>query len=95
MLEQNGAAAVVLVLPAHGEHLRHEEARADEAIEQHHDRSDEQRRECKQAENRRDEDAPDRERHSHQRHAATARLEHRRDIVQAAHREGDDEDGER
>ena len=74
---------------------RHEEARADQAVENHHDRGDEQRREREQTQDRRDEDAPDRERHAHQRHAAAARLQHGRDVVQAAHRERDDEDRER
>ncbi len=95
VLEQYRAAAVVLALAAHREHLRHEEARADDAVEQHHDGCDEQRREREQAQDRRDEDAPDRQRHPHQRHAAAARLQHGRDVVQAAHRERDDEHDER
>ena len=61
----------------------------------HHDRGDEQSRECEEAENRRGEDAPYRQRHTHQRHAAATRLEHRRHVVETAHREGDDEDRER
>ena len=55
----------------------------------------EQRREGQQAEDRRHEDAPHRQRHAHQRHAAAARLQHRGHVVEAAHRERDDEDRER
>ena len=96
VLEQQRAAAAVHGLLAHRDDRRHEEARADEAVERHHDRAD-----TNSAGNAsrprigRHEDAPHRQRHAHQRHAAAARLQHRRDVVQAAHRERDDEDRER
>ena len=41
------------------------------------------------------EDAPHRQRQAHQRHAARARLQHRHHVVEAAHGEADDEEGER
>ena len=58
-------------------------------------RADEQRREGQQRHDRRDEDAPDRQRHAHQRHPARARLQHRHHVVQAAHGEADDEQRQR
>ena len=58
---------------------------------QHHDGADKQGRERQQTENCRDEDAPDRQRHAHQGHAPAARLQDRRHVVQATHREGHDE----
>ena len=48
------------------------------------------RREGQQAKNGGDENAPDRQRHTHQRHATAARLQNRGYVVQAAHGEGDD-----
>jgi hypothetical protein len=95
VLEQQRAAAGVLGRAAHGIDRGHEEAGAERAVERHHDRGDEQRREGEEAEDRRGEDAPHRERHAHQRHAPAARLEHGRHVVEAAHGEGDDEDAER
>ena len=74
---------------------RHEEARHQRLVEQHHDRADEQCRECQQAEDRRHEDAPDRKRHAHQGHALAARLQDRRDVVKTAHHEREDDHAKR
>ncbi len=95
VLEEERAAARVLSLLAHRYDGRHEEARADLQVERHHHGAHEQCREGEQGQDRGHEDAPDRERHPHHRHAAAARLQHRHDVVKAAHREADDEDRER
>ncbi|MCY1425588.1 hypothetical protein D9M71_413790 [compost metagenome] len=95
VLEQDRAAALVIQRLAHRDHRGHEEAGAEQAVEQHHDGADEQRREGEQGEDRGHEDAPHRERHAEQGHAVGARLQHRGHVVQAAHGGGDDEDRQR
>ena len=91
VLEENGAAAVISGLLPFRHHGRHEEAGADQAVQNHHDAADEQRRKGQQGQHRGHEDAPDRQRQAHQRHAPGARLQHGHHIVQAAHGEADDE----
>ena len=95
VLEQDRAAAAILHLLSHLDEGGHEEAGTQHAVEQHHDRGDEQRRECQQCHYRGREDAPHRQRHPHQRHAAGARLQHRHHVVQPAHGEADDEQDQR
>ncbi len=95
VLEQDRAAAAIAELLAHLDQGRHEEAGSQHAVEQHHHRGDEQRREGEQGHDRGGENAPDGERHAHQRHAAGAALQHGHDIVQAAHGEADDEEDQR
>jgi hypothetical protein len=94
VLEQDRTAAVVSELLALVDERRHEEARAERLVQDHHDRAHEERRKRKQREDRRHEDPPHGEREPHQRHPPRARLQHRHDIVQAAHREADDEERE-
>ena len=94
MLEQDRAAAFVSsARPSTS--CRHEETRAEVRSSSHHDGADNRARESEQAENGRDENAPDRQWHAHQRHALAARLQHGRDVVQPAHRERDNEYGQR
>ncbi|MCY1178252.1 hypothetical protein D9M73_185940 [compost metagenome] len=95
VLEQDRAAALVIQRLAHRDHRGHEEAGAEQAVEQHHDGADEQRREGEQGEDRGHEDTPHRERHAEQGHAVGAGLQHRGHVVQAAHGGGDDEDRQR
>ncbi len=95
VLEQQRTAALVVQLLAHRHHRRHEEAGADGFVKQHHHAGDEQRGERQQREDRGHEDAPDGQRHPHQRHALGARLQHRGHVVQATHRRSDDEDQQR
>ena len=95
VLEQDGAAAAVVQFPAQGQHLGHEETGPDDPVERHHDRRHQQRRKRQQAQDGGHEDAPHRQRHAHQGHAAGPRLQHRGDVVQPAHGERDDEDGQR
>ena len=61
----------------------------------HHDGADEQGGKCQQRQDGGHEDAPDRQRQAHHRHAARAGLQHGHHVVQTAHREADDEDGQR
>ncbi|MNR07940.1 hypothetical protein D3C85_1240740 [compost metagenome] len=89
VLEQYRAATLVIELLPQRDHRRHEEAGAQQLVEQHHDRTDEQRREGQQGHDRGHEDAPYRERHAKQGHAVRARLQHRGDVVQPAHGGGD------
>ena len=95
VLEQQRAAAAVVEGVPDRDDRRHEEAGADGLVQDHHDRADEQRRERQQAEHRRHEDAPHRQRHPHQRHAAGTRLQDGRHVVQPAHGERDDEHRQR
>ncbi len=95
VLEQQRAATLVVRGLAHRQQRRHEEARAQGLVEQHHHAADEQRRKGQQRQDRRDEDAPHRQRHAQQGHAFAARLQHRGDVVQTPHRRGDDEDQQR
>ena len=74
MLEQDWAAAGVARIGTHRTDRRHKKAGHDGFVEHHHDGADQQCRECQQAKNRGHEDAPDRQRHAHQRHAFTTRL---------------------
>ncbi|MCY1243933.1 hypothetical protein D9M72_569760 [compost metagenome] len=91
VLEQYRAATLVIQLLPQRDHRRHEKAGAQQLVEQHHDRADEQRREGQQGHDRGHEDAPYRKRHAKQCHAVRARLQHRGDVVQPAHGGGDNE----
>ncbi len=91
VLEQDRAAAAILHLLAHLDECGHEEAGSQNTVEQHHHRGDEQRREGQQRHDGGRENAPHRQRQTHQRHAACARLQHRHHIIQPTHGEADDE----
>ena len=95
VLEQDRAAAAIFHLLPHLDEGGHEEAGSQQAVEQHHDRGDEQRRESQQRHHGSRENAPHRQGHAHQRHAARARLQHRHHVVQPAHGEADDEQDQR
>ena len=95
VLEQDRAAAAVGELLAHLDQRRHEEAGAEQPVEHHHHAGDEERREGEHRHDGGGEDAPDRQRHPHQRHAAGAALQHGHDVVEAAHGEADDEEHQR
>ena len=95
VLEQDRAAARATRIDPHGTHCGHEETRAEVQVEQHHYCGDEQCRECQQTEDCRNEDAPDRQRQPHQRHATATRLQNSGHVVQAAHCEGYDKYSQR
>ena len=94
MLEQDRAATGVIEFFTHGRDRRHEKARSNGHIKRHHYSADKQGRKRQQAKNRGHEYAPQRQRQAHHGHAACTRLENGRYIVQAAHGESDDEEGE-
>ncbi|MNO06459.1 hypothetical protein D3C81_2282360 [compost metagenome] len=74
MLEEDGTAALLFQLFAHLDDGGHEEARAEQPVEQHHDGGNEKRREGEQRHGGCREYAPYRQGHAHQRHAARAPL---------------------
>ena len=85
----------MLRLITHGHDRRHKEAGAQQHVQRHHDRAHEERRESKQGKDGRDKDAPYRERHAHQCHAAGSSLQDGHYVVQTAHGEADDEHRQR
>lgn len=85
MLEQQRTAAGVLRHLPHRDDGRHEEARAQRFVEQHHDAADKQCGKSQQGEYGGDENSPYSQRHAQQRHAFGTRLQYRGDIIQAAH----------
>jgi hypothetical protein len=95
VLEQDRAAAAVFQLLTHLDQGRHEEAGAQQPVDQHHHAGDEQRREGQQRHDGGGEDAPHRQRHAHQRHPPRPPLQHGDDVVQPAHGEADDEQDQR
>jgi len=74
------------------EALGNVEARSQVPVEKQHDCPRRQRGKGENADDRRDEQAPDRQRHPQQGHALGAQIENRRHIVQAPHREREDEE---
>ena len=93
VLEQDGATALVIHWRTRFDDRRHEEARAEQRVEHHHDRRHKKCWEREESKNCSDEDAPHSERQTHECHAARAVLQDCSDVVQTTHGERHNEHG--